>query len=192
MREPLCGPAPSLCTNERATRTQGAGGAGVLDPQQLDDELDGVYLMLERLRQRALNADDIERLGRAADAYHAGRGEVSFDRCLGLRGRHESWRIGQRNRWIARAASLMPRTVGVEWLPYVKLEETWCAFIASGPWRRWRDDACPPKSASALERALFFASTHNRGEHLGAKQIRRIVDNFSRRNVSGSPIACET
>jgi hypothetical protein len=142
-----------------------------------DEGLDGPSLLLARLRQRAPTVADIERLARAADTYHANKGEIAFDRCLGLRGAATSWRISERNLAIARAVAVLP--IRGKWLPYAHLETEWARFIAAGPWRAWRDDPAPPADATDLQRELYWASRHNRGESLSAKHIQRICGQLS-------------
>jgi hypothetical protein len=152
-------------------------GTGEDEPASCDEGLDGTALLLARLRQRAPTEADIERLGQAADTYHANKGDIAFDRCLGLRGAATSWRISERNLAIARAVAVLP--VRGKWLPYARLETEWAGFVTAGPWRLWRDDPQPPAAATDLQRALYWASRHNRGESLSAKHIQRICGQLS-------------
>jgi hypothetical protein len=163
-----------LHSSARNAQTRGTGGD---DQEDSDESLDGAQQLLLRIRNRTLTDADVERLGRAADAYHTNRGQIPFDRCLGLRGASSSWRIGERNLWIARAAAALPGCGS--WRRAADLETAWTRFLASGTWQLWRDHAAPPASATKLQEALFWASRHNRANSLSAKQIDRICGQLS-------------
>lgn len=135
------------------------------------------YAGMRRLASHAPTSVDIEWVCRAAAVYVANEGRIGFDQCLGLRGAADSWRIELRNRWIALALALLPPGKGWK---FSRLELAWDRFLTAGPWRSWRDDSEPPPGATELQCAFFWASRHNRGESLEARQMQRIVGQISR------------
>jgi hypothetical protein len=121
---------------------------------------------------------DIKLWSKAARTWIDNRGEIPLERCMHLATTTTAFQMMQRGQWICEAAKQIPQTSA--WTVSDRLAAEWQEFITRGPWRLWRDDSDPPADASPLSRCLFYASRHNRGKALSAKQIGRIVGHIYR------------
>jgi hypothetical protein len=142
-------------------------------------EEESLLSMPSRWRAGCPTREDIDRMARAFQTYHANKGELPLDRCLGLTATNRAWEVSERDSAIMRALSVMADKRA--WLRFVALESEWRRFLSpEGPWRRWRDDAEPPATATALQVAFFWMSRYNRGDNLSAKQLKRIADELDK------------
>jgi hypothetical protein len=136
------------------------------------DESDGVARIV-RLASGKASSEDLRFLGMAARTWIDSDGEITFERCMRLPTTPDAFRCMQRDRWLCEAAGRLGGASA--WAMSCAVSDQWAVFVARGPWREWRDDADPPKHASPLSCALFYASHFNRGNSLGARQVHRIV-----------------
>lgn len=116
---------------------------------------------------------EIEWLRGCFDAFLSMNGAVPLERCLRLPTTIAGWRRSRRDGWLIKAATLIEADDSPT--GSAMLREEWNTFISRGPWQAWRDDSGPPRSATPLYEALFWASRFSRSKCLGAKQIERIA-----------------
>lgn len=112
-------------------------------------------------------------LRRGLDTWLNASGALSVERCLRLPSTSNRMRILRRDHWLCKAALLLDAdgsTTGAQ-----KLEAEWNKFLSRGPWSTWRDDEEPPLEATALSKALFWATRFNRSESLTARHIARVA-----------------
>ncbi len=124
---------------------------------------------------------DLCQLRLAAKAWVKSNGEVSMERALKLPTTPEKHRQSQRDRWLVEAIKLLPeyhlpRSEKSNQAVIDRLELEWKEFVCrSAMWRLHRDNGEPPRDTAPFLRCLFFATSLNRGEALGGKQIKRHV-----------------
>lgn len=126
-----------------------------------------------RLAMGTATPADYAHVSRAAKTWLSSNGDVPFERSLRLPTTPDSFRRMQRDRWLCKAAKRIPAAGSWNGAEALLLE--WDRFLSRGPWRDWRDESDPPEWAEPLSRALFYASSFNRGQSLGLRQIWRIA-----------------
>lgn len=130
-------------------------------------------LAIVRFTDGGLTDSDRALLQRGCDIWLNAGGSIPLERCLGLPSTHNGLRKMRRDHWLRKAAFLIDAdgsTTGSQ-----QLEAEWNRFLSRGPWAIWRDDAEPPRDATPLSEALFWATRYNRSESLTARHIARIV-----------------
>lgn len=132
--------------------------------------------LLEALASDTPSEAALGTLWRAARAWLAGGATLPLERHAHLPTTPGAVRNATRNLWICRAGELL--APGANTFTKAQcLERELSAFIERGQWRFWRDITTPPKDASELRAALFYAAKHNDGQCLSARQISRVIAN---------------
>lgn len=141
---------------------------------------DGAEL-LDRFAHEKETPEELLRLRLAVQAWLGANRRVSLEDCLawGVAVTPAKHANNLRNESLLKAASTIPAIKSKSALAK-HLAEQWDRFICRGPWRLWRDDAAPPDDESdPFLVAIFWATRHNQGNCLSAKQIQRILDKNS-------------
>jgi hypothetical protein len=99
---------------------------------------------------------------------------LSMERCLRLPTTTAKRRQMLRNLWLAEALARIDRR-GL-WARCVALASEWETFVTRGAWLVWRMRSDPPSDASALRRALFYATKANDDRALSTQQIWRAIE----------------
>ena len=104
-------------------------------------------------------------------------GAIPLERCLHLPATPTRRRLLRRNVWVQIASNMIdaPGAFANATLLAAELDQ----FIARGPWLTWRGFENPPADASDLRTALFHIAKTNNGEPLSAKQLHRVLGQFS-------------
>jgi len=107
-----------------------------------------------------------------AGLYDEHAGAKSFSACFGLHAIGlQCARTAKRNQALQAAMDCLEKQGRAS---AARLARDWEAFVQR-LWPSWRMDAEPPESASELQRHLYWATEHNRGKALGAKQIGNVL-----------------
>jgi len=115
---------------------------------------------------------DVAWMCKGVSGYVNCAGLVPLERCLQLPRTPNSRRIDLRNNWLREVARLLDRDK--KWAGCAEIEVRWTAFVTRGNWRLWRDQAAPPIEIDDIEKALFYATRHNKGRVLNHRQIVRV------------------
>lgn len=112
-------------------------------------------------------------LRRGFAAFVDAGGDVPLERCLRLPVSAKSFRLMQRDRWLA---EVVRSTEGkTPWARCVAASAALDTFLSRGPWRAWCDLQDPPAGTSSLRVALFYTAKLNDGEGLCSRTVNRRV-----------------
>ena len=151
------------------------GGVGQTHPHEL----------LSRAASGSFDAETLQWVQRGCSAFVNARGAVSLDRCLLLPATRAKWNRVKRDKCLCDAASFLPAMLGLTSISK-QLADEYRRFIERGPWQAWRELEVPPADASRLRKALFQAAKAAGGRSLSDRQIERVLDTNTRRNVERS------
>jgi hypothetical protein len=131
--------------------------------------------LFERVVGERIDDDTMQWLIEGFRQFDRHDGALSLERCLRLPTAAQR-RLAERDFWIRTIAELIeePR----EEVPLAReVARMLSAFITRGAWREWCGMDEPPGAASALQRALFFASRAIRGKGRTPqwRQILRVI-----------------
>lgn len=108
----------------------------------------------------------------AAGLYDQYEGAKSLEDCLGLEKKDlRDQRLTKRDQAIQAAMQCLKKQGRSS---AAQLARDWESFVHR-LWPAWNRDAAPPESACELHRHLYWATEHNRGRPLGAKQIGNLL-----------------
>lgn len=141
-----------------------------------DESLSRLVRMANGMQTR----DDEEFFRSALCSWINSEGQVPLERCMRLPKTTTKIRLAKRNQYLCRAAEeLLLLSPGDG--PGCLLKN-WETFVVRGQWRNWRDDPEPPKCASPLYEALFYATKLNRGEVVGLRALQIITRSVFQRS----------
>jgi len=137
--------------------------------------------LLERMRAAAGHIPEVAEFLREAERWIEDSTAASLQVYLRFPDSPARRRLYLRNKWLTKAAREIKASGPTDGAN--KLRQELDAFLTRGPWFMWREEERPPKDATPLREALFFAVKFNGGQlDLSGRWLQDIVGSVWRRN----------